>query len=462
MIRLKSIYIKGFKDPTYEKKLVFSEEPISVIFGENGSGKTTLLKILFGVLSRDADVLLKEKVREIHIEYSNNGESKKADIFVNESGEIKWNKDSDLNFTNSILCGVHRGIIQEENNYPKSNRKRILYLLNDFLTISHRIIPSKQLLSLFNPHSIFELEKLINKKKSNLNEITYLLDKIISEIDSPRDVKGYEKLKQIYKELQYYSYANTYKNEQNDFLKKIYTNSHLSSNFVQIKDIQDVIIDQCKKGQNSTSDKIKNALFETIEKAIEIDETNEDFPLPDDFDERIETNKDFILKAIVKEDSSLAKRVQRYLETRDKTLTEKSKIFRAMLLNIIESAEEPNPELEAITTLVEIFNEHLYGNKKLVIDSEKAYIGLEDGKFHELSELSSGERNLLSILTLFLIIGKDRNFLLIDEPEISFNIKWQRKFLPLLNRLNSNAQIIVASHSPSISHENSNYLVELK
>jgi len=86
---------------------------------------------------------------------------------------------------------------------------------------------------------------------------------------------------------------------------------------------------------------------------------------------------------------------------------------------------------------------------------------LGNGKFHELTELSSGERNLLSILTLFLILGNDRNFLMIDEPEISFNLKWQKDFLPLLSRLNSNAQIIVASHSPSIAHKNSKYLVEL-
>ncbi len=151
-----------------------------------------------------------------------------------------------------------------------------------------------------------------------------------------------------------------------------------------------------------------------------------------------------------------------YLKTKDSKLTENSKIFRSMLLNIIESAEEPNPTLEAISKLIDIFNEHLYDGKKLIVDEEKAYIILKNKKFHELSELSSGERNLLSILTLFLIIGNERIFLMIDEPEISFNMKWQRDFLPLLSRLNSKAQIIVASHSPSIAHNNSKYLIELK
>jgi len=250
--------------------------------------------------------------------------------------------------------------------------------------------------------------------------------------------------------------------KKNGFLKKLESQANISVDLVQINDIQNAIVNQFNKGQNIVSEKIKNAFFETIEKAVEIDETQDDFLLPPDFEKRIKENKNFILQAITKENSTLKERIKTYLETGDNSLTEKSKIFRAMLLKIIESAEKPNPTLEAITKLIQIFNEHLYGNKQLVIDHERAYISLGSGKFHELTELSSGERNLLSILTLFLIIGNERNFLMIDEPEISLNIKWQKDFLPLLSRINSKAQIIVASHSPSIANSNSKYLVELK
>mgnify|MGYP005779253465 FL=1 len=51
---------------------------------------------------------------------------------------------------------------------------------------------------------------------------------------------------------------------------------------------------------------------------------------------------------------------------------------------------------------------------------------------------------------------------MVDEPEISLNMVWQRKLLPLLNELAPNAEIIVASHSPSITRANSKYLVELR
>jgi len=369
MTRLNKIKIIGFKDPSYEKELVFSTEPISVIYGENGSGKTTFLKILFAVFSKDENILLQENVSEIIIDYQIENQNKILIIKKTDEHKIDWSECFDLYNSSSILFGVHRGVIQIE---------------------------------------------------------------------------------------------NTNQSSENNFLSKIINQSHLSTDFVKINDIQNAIVAQFQKGQNIVSDKIKKAFFETIEKAVEIDETGQDFVLPSDFEQRIKDKKNFILKAIPKENSYLTERIKEYLETGDTKLTEKSRIFRAMLLNIIESAEEPNPTLEAITKLIEIFNEHLYKDKKLIVDLENCYIDLGKNKSHNISELSSGERNLLSLLTLFLIIGNDRNFLMIDEPEISLNIKWQRDFLPLLSRINSKAQIIVASHSPSIAHKNSKYLVELK
>jgi len=411
MIRLKKIKIIGFKDPSYEKELVFSTEPISVIYGENGSGKTTFLKILFAVFSKDEKILLQEKVSRIEIDYQKDDFCNTIIIKKTDKNTIDWGNNLDIFNTTSILFGVHRGVIQEKTN---------------------DIILDK---------NTFSEENAFSNKKNFLEENTFSYLNALFQ----KNIFG----------------KNTFL-EENIFLKKIITESHLSTDFVKINDIQNAIVSQFQKGQNIVSDKIKKAFFETIEKAVEIDETGQDFLLPNDFEKRIKDKKSFILKAIPKENSYLTKRIKIYLETGDTTLTEKSKIFRAMLLNIIESAEEQNPTLEAITKLIEIFNEHLYKDKKLIVDIENAYIDLGNDKFHNLTELSSGERNLLSLLTLFLIIGNERNFLMIDEPEISLNIKWQRDFLPLLSRLNSKAQIIVASHSPSIAHKNSKYLVELK
>lgn len=64
--------------------------------------------------------------------------------------------------------------------------------------------------------------------------------------------------------------------------------------------------------------------------------------------------------------------------------------------------------------------------------------------------LSAGEKQLIIIL-LTALIQENRNFvLLIDEPEISLHTDWQENLIDNIRSLNSNAQIIIATHSPSI------------
>ncbi len=461
MIRLKSINIKGFKDPTYEKNLVFSTEPISVIYGENGSGKTTLLKILFAVLSKDSKILQHENVQKVTINYHNGKTEKKITIKRDADNNIDWGDNLELFNTSSVLFGVHRGVIPEPSINSHIDKNRLFMLIEELTQILRN--PKYRVSTRYSDEIMYLKEKMLRRhSKIDFNELFHLIEKIKLRPELRHNIEISERINLISKEIEYFAFNKTYQNEKSSFLRKLNSQAHLSTDFVKIKDIQNAIITEYNKGQTIISRKIQSAFFETIQKAVEIDEKDEDFLLPDNFEERIETNKDFILKAIPKENSSLTKRIQKYLKTKDSKLTENSKIFRSMLLNIIESAEEPNPTLEAISKLIDIFNEHLYDGKKLIVDEEKAYIILKNKKFHELSELSSGERNLLSILTLFLIIGNERIFLMIDEPEISFNMKWQRDFLPLLSRLNSKAQIIVASHSPSIAHNNSKYLIELK
>jgi predicted ATPase len=68
---------------------------------------------------------------------------------------------------------------------------------------------------------------------------------------------------------------------------------------------------------------------------------------------------------------------------------------------------------------------------------------------------------LLTFLTIVLIDINKRNFLFIDEPEISMHMKWQQKLLPLIGELAPTTQIIVASHSPSIPNKSTKYLSEI-
>ena len=64
--------------------------------------------------------------------------------------------------------------------------------------------------------------------------------------------------------------------------------------------------------------------------------------------------------------------------------------------------------------------------------------------------LSSGEKQIVSVFAR-LLLDYERHFLiLIDEPELSLSIEWQRRFLPDILQTQSCAQLIAITHSPFV------------
>lgn len=64
--------------------------------------------------------------------------------------------------------------------------------------------------------------------------------------------------------------------------------------------------------------------------------------------------------------------------------------------------------------------------------------------------LSSGEKQLLILLSEALLQRQQPYIFMADEPELSLHVSWQEKLVSSLRELNSSAQIIAATHSPDI------------
>jgi energy-coupling factor transporter ATP-binding protein EcfA2 len=100
-------------------------------------------------------------------------------------------------------------------------------------------------------------------------------------------------------------------------------------------------------------------------------------------------------------------------------------------------------------TLVETINSFLTAKRAtLDLDSGLQVISRMGGPL-PVEALSSGERQLLLILIRSTLLGGSRKLFIIDEPEISLNVKWQRRLLPAILRCvqNSPVQVVAASHS---------------
>lgn len=105
-------------------------------------------------------------------------------------------------------------------------------------------------------------------------------------------------------------------------------------------------------------------------------------------------------------------------------------------------------------------------SKEIYIDDfGNVYFQIENtGEKIEITNLSSGEKQLLIFFT-YLIFEVDRDkkaIFVVDEPELSLHLSWQKQFVKKIRDINPNIQLIFATHAPDIVGGNYDKMVELK
>lgn len=111
--------------------------------------------------------------------------------------------------------------------------------------------------------------------------------------------------------------------------------------------------------------------------------------------------------------------------------------------------------------------EDLLRGKKLRISSQNGFsvVNSEDDEI-PLTELSSGEQHLIVLIfsLLFQADEKIDRLVLVDEPELSMHIEWQKKFVKALTKIVDLTpfDVIIATHSPAIINGRLDLMVGLQ
>lgn len=448
-IKLKKFEIFGFKREITNAWVDFSENDLSIIYANNGIGKTSFLKLIHAFLIKDTSILKENKVKKIICSYSiTHTESIKDGLFeeveeYNDLFEIdelfqqpeakdydctleeingEWSlSGSDIIFrSRSILLGVDRGVSTQINNLSPS-------LIFDF----------------------FHRYRVINKNRSNLINFGNFNDSNLREFSS--------EMAEYFRRRQRISNVNADLNFSID---------HLAPQSVKIDTIEGMIARNYEDAKSVISSKIENALFDTLSGALNNDQSFSSFIESSEKTQiltKIVKNKQRILDALEGIDSVFKETITEKLENLDESNLNTdafSNVLTILLNNINNQFDLENTLLENLNILIDSFNSHLIKGKKLTISNGvRIEIGKEN---HSISYLSSGERHILTLLCLVLFGTKNRDFLIIDEPEISLNSSWQRNLMSLFLKLAPETQIIVASHSPAIAAAHRSSLTGLK
>jgi ABC-type lipoprotein export system ATPase subunit len=434
MFKILKIRIKGFHSSQKIIEYEFSSENVTIIYGENGCGKTTLLQILNALFSKDDAILFNHKVSEVRMEVSQDNiqkqicikECKKDVIAVEEGSERRimrkmydysydWSEFDSLVEQRTLLLGVDRINVQA------SVSPSVIFNYINSSAMGRQVF----------------LQKGMAVKKAFADNLAEYIN---------------------------YSRKGRLRRNNIDF-----ENAHivLSGSNVDISDMEDTIIINYRRAVHGASTNIQSALFATLSQVIESKKIRNEnveilekdlcecYPLILVAIEEIPEGTDNEILNLIKKSSC-------------EEIIEKSRensYLCLLLLNILQRIKEDIVKYRSILLLRDFFNEYTREDKIMKISREGVDIEIFDqGKFvtkHGLGELSSGEKQLLTLLTCLFIDGKNRNIVLIDEPELSLNMKWQNKLIDLFEEYLPSTQVIMATHSPSIADGHTNCLRKL-
>ena len=126
---------------------------------------------------------------------------------------------------------------------------------------------------------------------------------------------------------------------------------------------------------------------------------------------------------------------------------------------------------DALQSLYEVINDFIqainlfYTNKKFSFNLLTGFtIKHQEGGDLTPDMLSSGEKQLLLLFINTITASEQATIFIIDEPEISLNIKWQRMLLKTLLKFSSKnyVQFIIATHSIELLAPNTQNVVKLE
>jgi ABC-type lipoprotein export system ATPase subunit len=129
-----------------------------------------------------------------------------------------------------------------------------------------------------------------------------------------------------------------------------------------------------------------------------------------------------------------------------------AKVLEVYAQDAVRKLDKFNDLLERISVFREMLESRFTG-KKLQIDRESGFkILARDGHEIPLAKLSSGEQHQLILLYELIFEIKKDALILIDEPELSLHVTWQKTFVSSLKRIIQLTpfDVVLATHSPSL------------
>lgn len=438
------------------------QEGVNIIYGKNGTGKTTLLHILANVVNRDFIRFAALNFKRITVVFSNNehiqidlikrtvSDHYHADILVNgvkiNTEEICSRKiiEKDADIDRSYTSEGHKKVIHH---LPDGKITKKYHMIDENGQIIMDLIPDIPIKAAYFP----SFRTAIDAWAVNASEDYYVTtgsQRRRTLHQGKKTAFARSLFGQFVPRLDYPA-TTEIEFELNERIRTALANvSKADRTF--FGDVPSKILQSLSDTYDSDSDEETQVLLQDIES---LSQRFQKYPL--EFESMW---------------SKLSKSVQSVpKDEKNKHITSiVLSAYKNALNSIVSIQEDSFQEIERYLESVNKFLE----NKNLEISSygltksrAPAIVLCFEGQKPVLMSMSrafsSGERQIVTLIYATTKMNQ-QDVVLIDEPEISLNVDWQRKLLPEMVGQMPSKQLIVCTHSPIIGARYRDRMMDLK
>lgn len=430
------------------------ENDTLILMGENGIGKTSILNALYFTLTRKWEKLLKINFRTIYLKVDNREFSFSKEV-LNSFNEIIKNDDTilDKDILKRIIESIDLEDLQKE--IQKQINSNIYKEYIDTRAIIHHYLRQKR----------YHLEFEVTTR--HLVEMVYLLCKdnnfktlyefINYGFNTP--ILYFPTYRRVEEELQNLGRFDV----ENRYRRRLFVEDREQASLEEetliqfgMKDVEERIekrIIEIKESSALGFSKVSGDILKQLQAG---------FPKVD-------------ISKIIKEDIQI---ILNRIQNRNLPSADKDKILKLLdsgkintkpelayfLIKLQEIYAEQKELDDAIKGFKDVVNEYLV-DKLFVFDESNVTLKIfnkNNSKEVKLSQLSSGEKQIVSLFSKIYLENESNFMVLFDEPELSLSIKWQRQLLPHIINSKKCAFLLAVTHSPFIfQNELENYVIGL-